>query len=113
MAEQKHRKDERKDTTDAQGDPAPQSFKQQDKPESQTDKATQTEKESGDNKPERLRKWLQHWNVVFQLIVPSLFSLGVIIIIAIQAWIYSKQLTQMKKATKAATQAAQAAKGSI
>jgi hypothetical protein len=112
MTEREETEKERKGSPDTEGKSPPKSFEEQNETQSQPDHPAEPTHESPKNKRERFRKWLQHWNVVFQLIVPSLFSLAVIIVIAIQALIYNKQLTQMKRATRAATKAAKASKES-
>jgi hypothetical protein len=110
MAENKHEENEKTDATDAQGQALSRIFRAQDKPKSQTHETTKSDNKPNTNKRERFREFLERWKVLLQLIVPSIFSLGVLVVIGVQAWIYSDQLEQMKKATKATRRAADAAK---
>jgi hypothetical protein len=96
MAESKHEQNKDADATSAKEQTAPKSVEHQGQTESQTKKANKPEKKTDKNKAERLREYLERWHISLQLIVPSILSLGVIVLIAVQAWIYSNQLDAMR-----------------
>ena len=114
MAEHQDPKHKGKHSVEAHEKPASKSFQQRNDPEAQSKYFGNTQQhKSAGNGRERCRKWLKRWNTLLQLIVPSVFSAALLITIFVQIWIYERQLSEMKKSTKAAAQAAKAAKTGI
>jgi hypothetical protein len=97
------------DTRPTQGESSQESLKQKSNAKGKTEKAKKPDNETPKKKREGLREFLRRWEVLLQLIIPSIFSLGVLIVIAVQAVIYSRQLEQMRVSTDANTRAADAA----
>lgn len=113
VADQEHKKTQQGSTTCTEKEPPAEVIQQPCQTEGKSNQATKQDSKSPTNKRERFREFLKRWELLLHLIVPSLFSAVVIIVIAVQAWIYSCQLGEMKKSTDAATRAAKAAEDSV
>jgi hypothetical protein len=120
MAENKREQDKDTNAANAQKESAPKSVDHQRQAQRQPEQSTQADNKPNEKKRERFREFLKRWKILLQLIVPSIFSLGVLAVIGVQAWIYSGQLEQMristdanKKAADAATSAAKSAEESL
>jgi hypothetical protein len=100
MAENKSESNQQSDTSSAENYPLPQSVEQQSEPEREADESAEAEAPSTRNYKERFREFLKNWEILLQLIVPSIFSVGVLIVISIQASIYSDQRALMQKQTE-------------
>jgi hypothetical protein len=75
-------------------------------PEGKPNKCIKPQREGNDqgrdqpqqrSKLERFRRWLKRWKILLQLLVPSIFSIAILLVVVWQAIIYKRQWEVMQK----------------